>query len=127
MLTTANEYVLINRGWIEKKFKDDHKINNFKENQIKGIIKRISKPNIFKPNNDIKNNIWFSVNLNDLKQYTGLIFSNHTVILEGNIENSPLPKKIKANLSNNHLKYALTWYSLALTILLYFLYFRKKQ
>ena len=127
MLTTANEYVLINRGWIEKKFKNDLRINNFKENQIKGIIKKISKPNIFKPNNDIKNNIWFSVNLNDLQQYTGLIFSNHTVILEGNIENSPLPKKIKANLSNNHLKYALTWYSLALTILLYFLYFRKKQ
>ena len=93
MLTTANEYVLINRGWIEKKFKNDLKINNFKENQIKGIIKKISKPNIFKPNNDIKNNIWFSVNLNDLKQFTGLIFSNHTVILEGNIENSPLPKK----------------------------------
>ena len=127
MLTTANEYVLINRGWIEKKFKNDLRINNFKENQIKGIIKKISKPNIFKPKNDIKNNIWFSVNLNDLEQYTGLVFSNHTVILEGNIVNSPLPKKIKANLSNNHLKYALTWYSLALSILLYFLYFRKKQ
>ena len=127
MLTKANEYVLINRGWIEKKFKNDLRINNFKENQIKGIIKKISKPNIFKPKNDIKNNIWFSVNLNDLEQYTGLVFSNHTVILEGNIVNSPLPKKIKANLSNNHLKYALTWYSLALSILLYFLYFRKKQ
>ena len=38
MLTTTNEYVLINRGWIEKKFKNDLKINNFKENQIKGII-----------------------------------------------------------------------------------------
>jgi len=56
-----------------------------------------------------------------------LKLNKNITFLEGNIENSPLPKKIKANLSNNHLKYALTWYSLALTILLYFLYFRKKQ
>ena len=53
MLTTANEYILINRGWIEKKFKNDLKINNFKGNQINGIIKKISKPNIFKPKNEI--------------------------------------------------------------------------
>ena len=99
--------------------------NNNNNNSRRGNLRRNTRS--FKPNNDTKNNIRFSVNLNELKQYTGLIFSNHTVILEGNIENSPLPKKIKANLSNNHLKYALTWYSLALTILLYFLYFRKKQ
>ena len=43
MLTTANEYVLINRGWIEKKFKNDLKINNFKENIFKKIYSNFKK------------------------------------------------------------------------------------
>ena len=39
----------------------------------------------------------------------------------------PLPKKISIDVPNNHLKYAITWYSIAISILLYYLYFRKKK
>ena len=38
-----------------------------------------------------------------------------------------LAKKITANISNNHKKYAITWFSLAISILLLYLYFRKKN
>ena len=45
-----------------------------------------------------------------------------------NSQNNLVKNKIVSpNLPNNHLKYAITWYSVALSILLYFLYFRKKQ
>ena len=37
------------------------------------------------------------------------------------------PKKISIDLPNNHLKYAITWYSISISILFYFLYFRKTQ
>ncbi|MAJ86291.1 MAG: surfeit locus protein 1 [Candidatus Pelagibacter sp.] len=127
LISSSNEYVLVNRGWIEKNLRESKKINNFNDIKLVGILREISKPNIFKPENDIKNNIWFSINLEDLKRFTGLAFDNHVIIIEGNSQNIPNPKKISANLSNNHLKYALTWYSLALSILFYFLYFRKKQ
>ena len=40
---------------------------------------------------------------------------------------APKPKKITANISNNHKKYAITWFSLAISILLLYLYFRKKN
>ena len=40
---------------------------NFRE-KITGIIKKkIQKANIFKPENDLSENIWFSINLDDLK------------------------------------------------------------
>ena len=53
-------------------------------------------------------------------------FSPYVIYLSGNNE-FPKPKSITANISNNHKKYALTWFSLAISILLLYLYFRKKN
>ena len=82
---------------------------------------------MFKPENDIKNNIWFSINLNDVEKFTKITFPNFMIYLENPEISTPLPKKITVEVPNNHLKYAITWYSIAISILLYFLYFRKKQ
>ena len=37
---------------------------------------QVWRPNIFKPENDLKRNIWFSVNLKDVKTLTGVQFNN---------------------------------------------------
>ena len=127
LMTNSNEHVLVNRGWIDKNYKDLKSINVIKKNEIVGIFREIPKPNMFKPKNDIFKNVWFSLNQNDLKRFTGINFRNYVIFLEGKKTNLPTPKVITPNLTNNHLKYALTWYSVALSILIYFLYFRKKQ
>ena len=127
LMTNSNEHVLVNRGWIDKNYKDLKSINAIKDNEIVGIFREIPKPNMFKPKNDIFKNVWFSLNQNDLKRFTGINFRNYVIFLEGKKTNLPIPKVITPNLTNNHLKYALTWYSVALSILIYFLYFRKKQ
>ena len=125
--TNTNEILLINRGWIQNDKKADTKINKVNIRDFEGIIKKITKPNLFKPENDIKKNIWYSLNLRDLMEFTGYKLDNFVIILQNN-QNGFIKKKIVTpNLPNNHLKYALTWYSVALSILLYFLYFRKKQ
>ena len=41
--------------------------------------------------------------------------------------NIPKPKKITIDVPNNHLKYAITWYSISISIFFYYLYFRKKK
>ena len=117
---------LINRGWITFEEKENLGINNLDEENIVGILKKQNKANIFKPKNDIKNNYWFTLNRNDIFFYTGKNFSNYIIYLDGNYK-SPKPKKITANISNNHKKYAITWFSLAISILLLYLYFRKKN
>ena len=125
--TSQSKNVLINRGWISKEKKEKPVINFTEKSRIQGLLKKQGKKNIFKPKNDVKNNIWFSLNINQIQNFTGKNFSNHVVYLEDDSINVPLPKKISIDLPNNHLKYAITWYSISISILLYFLYFRRSQ
>ena len=117
---------LINRGWIPFEKKNSQEINIFDENDIIGTLKLQGRKNIFKPDNDLEENYWFSLNREDILKFTGKEFSKYIIYLNGNYQ-VPKPKKITANISNNHQKYALTWFSLAISILLLYLYFRKKN
>ncbi len=126
--TNKNENVLINRGWIDKELKGNPSINSKKDSQqIVGLLRKIYKPNVFKPKNDLKNNVWFSINLDDLKEATGEQFNEFVIFLEDNQAKSPLPKKISIDVPNNHLKYAITWYAISVSIIIYYLYFRRKK
>ena len=120
----GDENFLINRGWIPFEKKGTQEINVFDQNNIIGTLKLQGRKNIFKPDNDLDENYWFSLNREDILKFTGKNFSKYIIYLDG-IYQSPRPKKITANISNNHQKYAITWFSLALSILLLYLYFRK--
>ena len=121
-----DENYLINRGWIPFEKKDTQEINIFDEKFIIGTLKLQGRKNIFKPENDVIDNYWFSLNREDISKFTGKKFSKYIIYLDGNYQH-PKPKKITANISNNHKKYAITWFSLAISILLLYLYFRKKN
>ena len=126
--TLKNENVLVNRGWINKNLKGNLEIN-LQENEVKitGLLREIYKANIFKPKNDLKNNIWFTLDANDLKELTGKQFSNYMIFLEKPKNKVPVPKKISIDVPNNHLKYAITWYAISISIIFYYLYFRRKK
>ena len=121
-----DENYLINRGWIPFEKKGIQEIDIVDQNNIIGTLRLQGRKNIFKPDNDLNENYWFSLNREDILKFTGKSFSKYIIYLDGNYQ-SPRPKKITANISNNHKKYAITWFSLALSILLLYLYFRKKN
>jgi surfeit locus 1 family protein len=125
-ITIGDENYLINRGWIPFEKKGAQEINVFDQKNIIGTLKLQGRKNIFKPDNDLDKNYWFSLNREDILKFTGKNFSQYIIYLDGNYK-FPRPKKITANISNNHQKYAITWFSLALSILLLYLYFRKKN
>jgi surfeit locus 1 family protein len=125
-ITIGDENYLINRGWIPFEKKGTEEINIFDQENIIGTLKLQGRKNIFKPDNDLVENYWFSLNREDILKFTGKNFSKYIIYLDGNYK-SPRPKKITANISNNHKKYAMTWFSLAISILLLYLYFRKKN
>ena len=118
---------LVNRGWIPRNQKG--KKFQLNDKNFTAILKEKSKFNYFKPKNDLENNYWFTLNDEDLNKFTGKIFPNYIIYLNNRVndKNYPLQKNITANISNNHLKYALTWFSLAISIFLIYLYFRKKN
>ena len=125
-LKIDNKNYLINRGWIPFEKKGSKEINEFDESNIIGTLKSQGRKNIFKPDNDIEKNYWFSLDRKDILEFTGKEFSKYIIYLDGNYQ-FPKPKKITANISNNHKKYAITWFSLAISILLLYLYFRRKN
>ena len=110
----GNENYLINRGWISFDQKDQSEINFVNEDKIIGTLKLQTKASTFKPNRD------------HVFKYTGKNFSNFIIYLNGDYK-TPEPKVITANISNNHKKYAITWFSMAISILLIYLYFRRKN
>ena len=121
-----NENYLINRGWIPFDKKDKPEVNLINESNIIGTLKLQHKASTFKPDNDINKNYWFTLNRQDIFKYTGKKFSDYIIYLNGDYK-LPKPKVITANISNNHKKYAITWFSMAISILLIYLYFRKKN
>ena len=119
-----NKNFLLNRGWIPFDKKDAEEINIFEHKIILGTLRKQIKVSKFKPTNDIKDNYWFTLDRDDIFQYTNKNFSPFVIYLNNNLE-LPKPKIITVNISNSHKKYAITWFSLALSIFLFYLYVRK--
>ena len=122
----GNENYLVNRGWIPFEKKDLPEINLVDQNQIVGTLMLQTKPSTFKPENDIEKNYWFTLDREDILKFTGRNFSEYVIYLNGDYK-IPKPRVITAKISNNHKKYAITWFSMAISILLIYLYFRKKN
>jgi len=122
----GDENYLINRGWIPFEKKDLPEINLVNQNQIVGTLMLQTKPSAFKPKNDVEKNYWFTLNRDDIFEFTGRNFSEYVIYLNGEYK-IPKPRVITAKISNNHKKYAITWFSMAISILLIYLYFRKKN
>ena len=122
----GDENYLINRGWIPFEKKDLPEINLVDQNKIVGTLMLQTKPSTFKPENDIEKNYWFTLNREDISKFTGRNFSEYVIYLNGDYK-IPKPRVITAKISNNHKKYAITWFSMAISILLIYLYFRKKN
>ncbi len=122
----ADENYLINRGWIPFEKKGLPEINLVDQNQIVGTLMLQTKPSSFKPENDIEKNYWFTLNREDILKFTERNFSEYVIYLNGEYK-IPKPRVITAKISNNHKKYAITWFSMAISILLIYLYFRKKN
>ena len=121
-----NKNYLLNRGWINFNKKNTKEINILNSKNITGTLKRQLKANRFKPKNNIFENYWFTLNRKDILEYTGKNFSPFIIYLNNNLD-IPKTKTITADISNNHKKYAITWFSLAFSVFVFYLYFRKKK
>ena len=77
----GNENYLINRGWIPFDKKDKAEINLINTNRIIGTLKKQSKANSFKPENDIEKNYWFTLDRDDIFSYTGKKFSKYIIYI----------------------------------------------
>lgn len=130
-LSDGSGYVLVNRGWVPDGFKEKDKRKNTLANSevtINGTILRPQRRNVFTPENDLVKNYWFWVDIEKISEYAGVKVSPFVVVDEGrNVKNVyPIKLEVKPELRNDHLQYAITWFSLAITlVIIYIVYIVK--
>ena len=118
--------VLVDKGWVRK-----DKINLIKntllnDDVIVGYTKKITKKNLFTPNNNIKEDFLYSIDVDSLKKSLNKNIYPLLIIQTSKINKDIIPNEYEVRIPNNHLQYAITWYVLAIVTIIFFLYYRKK-
>lgn len=125
-----NKKYLVSRGWLPLSTKTQ--LENFTEREyetIHAIIMHGEKQGFMIPENDNKNKIWFTIDLNAAKENLGT--EDNFYLMQVNSTHLPFGAKALtgnnlSKLRNDHLEYAITWYCLALSLLIIFLIKMKK-
>ena len=118
--------VLVDKGWVRK-----DKINLIKntllnDDVIEGYTKKITKNNLFTPNNNIKEDFLYSIDVDSLKKSLNKNIYPLLIIQTSKINKDIIPNEYEVRIPNNHLQYAITWYGLAIVTIIFFFYYRKK-
>ena len=118
--------VLVDKGWVRK-----DKINLIKntllnDDVIVGYTKKITKKNLFTPNNNVKEDFLYSIDVDSLKKSLNKNIYPLLIIQTSKINKDIIPNEYEVRIPNNHLQYAITWYGLAIVTIIFFLYYRKK-
>ena len=125
--------VFINRGWVPRELRDPARraIGQIAGPvTVTGILRRSGRKSDWLPENQPEKDEWYSVDVGPMAKRLGLVEVRPFYIEAGPAANPgglPLGRKPKILLSNNHLQYALTWYSFAVVLLvIYFIYHYKR-
>tara|TARA_Y100000996_G_scaffold279960_1_gene220826 strand:+ start:385 stop:1056 length:672 start_codon:yes stop_codon:yes gene_type:complete len=123
-------YSVLNLGWLpDKNIKNVIELVSLfnEKNGVDVYIRYLnSNKSAFIPENNIKDNTWFSVNKKDIETYyQEKIDSNYYfVLLDSDIKSEINPL---VYLRNNHLNYSITWFLLSISSIVMLLIIRKKN
>lgn len=125
--------ILINRGWVPA---DNRNPETRPQSLIDGPVRvtgllRLPKTKHWaQPENDPLANQWFYVDVDRMAEDTGAELASRYYL---ELDDTPVPGGLpmggqaKVVLPNNHLEYAITWYSLALTLIVIFVLYHRRS
>lgn len=124
--------ILVNRGWVPTDFREpDTRPESLIDGPVRvtGILRMPAEKHWAQPDNDPLKNQWFYVDVNHMAEDTGAELASPYYL---ELDNSSVPGGLpiggqaKVELPNNHLEYAITWYSLALTLVVIFVLYHRR-
>jgi len=133
LLSEGGNYVLVNRGWVPEDLKQQHlrpETIPLGEVKLQGVLRKPWSRQRFAPENDIENNQWYFGDLEAMADHQDLnnIFP---MFLYANAYDDPtkLPVggRTRVDLVNNHLDYAMTWFGLAIVLVIIYLIFHIRR
>ncbi|WP_316353941.1 SURF1 family protein [Candidatus Trichorickettsia mobilis] len=130
--TNNNQLILVARGWFKSMYKSEISMGlSSSPEQISGIILAGEQKQFFIPGNDLKNNIWFILDLTQIAQFLKLELPEFYLL---QLEPDDLPDFVKpiladnlTKIKNDHLEYALTWFILAISLIIIFIVYARKE
>jgi len=128
--TASGRVVLVDRGFVPQKFRspearEDGQLQDVVT--VTGLLRTPEKPNLFSPDNDAAANQWFTRDLGGMARsmFPGGAVNVVPFYLEAVAGEVPggWPKggQTRLELPNKHLQYALTWFLLAVCLLVIYL------
>jgi surfeit locus 1 family protein len=119
--TQRGKFLLVQRGWSPK----EHASPSFGIIRIEGIVRSPSPPTYFQPLN--KPPVYFWIDLPALSQELRLPLLPYYLVAKASHDPQILPTDPFPLPRNNHLEYAITWYSLAFALLTMLLWIIKNR
>ncbi len=125
--------VLVNRGWVPASKKDPA---TRPQTQVKGratiqgLVRIGAERSYFSPRNQPEKNIWFGRDSDAMAASAGLtnlVPAMVDIVGTQDLKALPIPSDGTIRLRNDHLSYILTWYGIALGILVIFLVYHHKK
>ncbi len=127
---TDGRVFLVNRGWVgvlERKPQSRPDTQPAGIQRFAAMAHRVEKKRLFAPDNDPQENIWFWYDMPAMRQFTGQNMPDLVLdVIEGDgAPVSPKPARKHVELRNDHLMYAITWFSFALALLVIYVVYHQ--
>ena len=133
LLLDDGRTVLVNRGWIpaaQKEAASRPESNVKGRATIHGLIRLGNERNYFTPHNQPAKNLWFGRDIDQMAAVANLqniIPAMVDIVGIQDIKTLPVPSDGTIRLTNDHLSYIITWYGIALGILVIFILTLRKK
>ena len=124
--------ILVNRGWVSENYRmpESRKFSLIEKTiSIQGIARLPQKKGYFVPENEPENQFWFTINPPEIQKYLNLDHKTFVssfyidILRQSNKIKLPIGIKQGVNLRNQHLSYAITWFSLSIVLTIIYISF----
>lgn len=127
------DVIMINRGWTPFEKKDPRSREQGQlagQVTVEGIVRIMRKPNDFMPDNDPDKNTWFYWDAGAMAAAIGMESLPAYYVLAGKDPEAgmyPVGHQWRLDIRNNHVEYAITWFSLAIALLIIYVVYHRQQ
>ena len=123
----SSNLILIKRGWT-RKIDNTMKLNNTEERSVfEGVLYPLKAKGLFTPDNSPKENFLYYFDKQKLEHELNNKFYPYILVQDKkDLKFSNLENKQIVTISNNHLQYAVTWFVLAIGIIIAFWFYKRK-
>lgn len=125
--------VLVDRGWVPASKKNRNERPETISDEpvtVYGMLLEGEKQARFVPDNDIAGNLWFWIDVPAIAAETGYNLQNLYIRLlksDNDVNSLPITGDAVVKYRNDHLQYAIIWYSLAIILLVIYILFHYRR